>query len=105
MIPKFLGILLGSRFHNDELAMECMSILEQSQVEFRQDPNSRLSGSYLHCSCQMLQEKKSLTSSWNSSLLEDLELKGRFKPKSELWILTPTLSGGLKTLTVHFVGR
>lgn len=57
MIPKFLGLLLGSGFHSDELAMECIGILEQSQVEFRQDPNSRLSGSYLHCSCQMLPEE------------------------------------------------
>lgn len=103
MTPKQLGTLLESSIHSDQLAMECMGRLVQSQVEVRQDANSRLSSSYLHCSSQMLQKKNpSLTSPWNLSFLEALELEEDSNPERSYGFRHPHYQGVWKLLQCIF---
>lgn len=103
MIPKFLDMFPESRINGDELAIECMGRLVQSQVEFRQDAKSRPSGSYLHGYSQMLQIKLyPWPPPWNLSLLEALKLEEDLRLKGIYGSRHPHYQGVWKWLQCIF---
>lgn len=112
MIPKFLDPLLENRIHSDDLVMECMGRLVQSQVEFRTQTRCKQHTEWQLPTLLQPQKIKSLNPLWNLSLLEalkvedDSSLKGHYISRhphyQEVWKLLQCIFSASKLQNYSF---